>query len=191
VTADGAHEPAPGGEDEGAPSAWVPCPGCGLALPGPDERHRGLNASAACWALYGEVIGRELAHLGLLGGLHQLTVDAYEAQHAGGRARALSVAFGLVGLHLALEEGATGTEVRDAHAYLGRRHRGWPAFDPPLEPAAITVFDIAAADSPEEHAELVRRWATAVWETWRPVHGAVRRLVEERLGASWRTSIRG
>ena len=53
------------------------------------------------------VVGHELGRLSQLGGLHQLTVDAYGAQHAGPRVPAIGVAFGLIGLHLALDQGWT------------------------------------------------------------------------------------
>jgi hypothetical protein len=145
----------------------------------PAERR--ASASAACWQLYGEVVGHELEHLARLGRLHQLTVDAYGAQHAGGGSSRLGVAFSLIGLHLAFEDGASGSQVRDAHQYLGRRFREWPAFAPPPQPAAITVFDVAAATSPEAHEKIVVAWARAVWEGWRPEHGRIRDLLRERL----------
>ena len=92
------------------------CPGCGLELPGsglpPDPRH---NASAECWQLYGEVQGYALRHPWLVRDLHQLTVDTYAAQHAPrdpGGGPPIGVAYALVGLHLALDRGRTGLEVR-------------------------------------------------------------------------------
>ncbi|MHB8959789.1 MAG: DUF5946 family protein [Candidatus Limnocylindrales bacterium] len=71
----------------GQPSPDDACPGCGLRPPawwrGAVEPDRPLRASAACWGLHAELVGFELQHLVALGRLHQLTVDAYGAQHAG------------------------------------------------------------------------------------------------------------
>src|SRR5512133_726117 len=65
-----------------AMSGSTTCPGCGLQLPAsglPWDPRR--NASPECWQLYGEVQGFALNHLELARDLHQLTVDAYAAQH--------------------------------------------------------------------------------------------------------------
>src|SRR5689334_6930416 len=82
------------------------CPGCGLVLPELDgPRHRYIGASAACWALYGEVLasiyGDESRRR-----LLQLVVDSYAVQHPGspGRRAAQSVAIHLMTLCLCLEE---------------------------------------------------------------------------------------
>lgn len=175
---------------------WTVCPGCGLALPdaasprdvasprdaapardAPLARDRRRNASAACWRLYGEVLGYESQHIAVLGRLHQLTVDAYGAQHAGGGTPPIGPTFGLLGLRLALEDGWTGRQVRDAHLYLARTFRDWPTWDPPPRPAQLTVFDVAGAGSPEAHADSVERWARAVWASWTAEHGRVAALV--------------
>jgi len=169
--------------DQPAPTGWSVCPGCGLELPGTeaagsvDPRR---NASAACWQLYGEVTGYELQHVIRLGRYHQLTVDAYAAQHAGDAGPAIGVAFALIGLHLALEEGLSGNEVRDAHQALAGRFRDWPRFAAPSALPTMTVFDVASAGSPDEHAERVLYWARSEWERWQPAHDAVARLIAER-----------
>jgi Family of unknown function (DUF5946) len=101
-----------------AMSGATTCPGCGLQLPAsglPWDRRR--NASPECWQLYGEVQGLALSHLELVRDFHQLTVDAYAAQHApregGGDVPPISVAYALVGLHLALDYGVSGIEIRE------------------------------------------------------------------------------
>jgi hypothetical protein len=53
-------------------------------------------------------------------------VDVYEAQHAGGTTRNITVAFGLIGLYLALEKGYTGKEVQQAHMQITRFRNDWP-----------------------------------------------------------------
>ena len=76
---------------------WSFCPDCGLTLPGSADPHPRSNTSEACWQLYGEVAAHEAANVAVLGRLHQLTVDTYPAQHAGGSAARIGVAFALIG----------------------------------------------------------------------------------------------
>lgn len=150
------------------------CPGCGLRAPegwhGAVEPDRPIRASAACWGLHAELAGFELLHQARLGRLHQLTVDAYGAQHAGPPTGQRRVAYSLAGLALAIERGWSGAEVRDLHARMGPVQPSWPSLPPPAEPAPVTVADVVAAgawaDSPRGHAEVVERWARAVWASW-------------------------
>src|SRR4051794_29210123 len=111
-----------------------PCPGCGVVLPGsaaPWDRR--ATASEACHALYGEVAGFESEHVVELGRWHQLLVDTYGAQHAGDQTPAIGVAFALIGLQLAIEDGWDGLRVRDAHQRLAAAYKTWPRFKAPPE----------------------------------------------------------
>jgi Family of unknown function (DUF5946) len=163
--------------------SWSSCPGCGVALPGPDEAWDARStASVACHELYGEVLGFEHQHLAEVGRSHQLLVDTYTAQHVGPNAAAITGAFALVGLYLALERGWSGLEVRDAHQALANRYRDWPRFAGAARAqAAVTVEDLALAATTSQYAETLHRWARAVWASWRDEHGLVRALVGERL----------
>jgi hypothetical protein len=122
---------------------------------------------------------------------HQLAVDAYAAQHAprdrGGAVPPIGVADALVGLHLALDRGVPGVEVRAAHQRMGRPDASWPRLLAPRQRGALTVLDVAAAgamvDSPAGHARAVRAWAAAVWQAWADEHAAVAALTERLLGA--------
>ena len=174
-------------------SGSTTCPGCGVALPGsglPWDPRR--NASPECWQLYGEVQGFELAHAELVRDYHQLTVDAYAAQHAPRERRGdlppIGVAYALVGLHLALDRGMPGVEVRAAHQRMGRPDASWPPLAAPGKAGALTVFDVAAAGvmagSPAGHARAVRAWAAAVWRAWAAQHAAVAALAGRLLGDS-------
>ena len=59
------------------------CTGCGLVLPVETAAPTiPMNASAECAAVYAEVSGFEFQHPVMLR-YHQLSVDAYGAQHAG------------------------------------------------------------------------------------------------------------
>lgn len=144
------------------------CPGCGLSMP----RRDGLtadtyyNTSPECWAVYTEVLAAEYGNAVLFGQVHQLTVDTYAVQHAGGGHPDKSVAIHLAGLYLVLDGGKRPTEVPPLLQQLATKVREWPHFEPPGVAWAFTVFDVAVAGTPLEHAEAVRQWSAAVWGTW-------------------------
>lgn len=162
------------------------CPGCGVRLPvtrwGLD---RPVNASAECWHLNGEVVGFEMAHPQLVLGCHQLTVDAYGAQHAGGDTDRIRVAYSLVGLHLAVDRGVPGLEVRAVHQRMGRPDASWPDFPPRADPGPVTILDVAEAGvragSVDGHAAAITDWAAAVWQAWADQHAAVAALTDRAL----------
>ena len=137
--------------------------------------------------MYGEVAGFEALHLAELGRFHQLMVDTYAAQHVGERTPAMSAAFALIGLHLALELGMTGIEVRNCHQYLARHFREWPRYERSSDTGSLTVMDVAKAHSVRARSELMVGWAAAVWSSWRPVHQLVSALTAERLSLDRRT----
>jgi hypothetical protein len=113
----------------------------------------------------------------ILSEFHQLTVDAYAAQHAGADVPAITTAFALIGLYLALEEKASGLEVRAAHKRLADRRRSWPRFAAPtVETWTMTILDVALAGSAQAHGNAVNAWARLVWDAWREHHAAVAAL---------------
>jgi hypothetical protein len=165
-----------------AAQRWTECPGCGLSLPesstSADSR---LNASGACQQLCGEATSFEFDHLAILGRHHQLLVDTYGAQHAGPNVPRIGPAFGLIGLCLALEDGASGLAVRSVHQYLAQHHSDWPSFERPAQTAHLTVFDLALATTPSEFEQTLVEWAEEVWLEWASVHATIRALIQERL----------
>ena len=154
------------------------CPGCGAwYAPHPtDTTHAYIGASPACWAAFGELLAREFqdrAH----GRLHRHTVDVYTAQHPGDddRRQRQSVAIHLIGLCHWLEHGLDAQRVTAAtQAVLKRGRPDWPWLDPPGA-YEMTVRDVLAARSGEEHERLVRAWAERTWDAWRAHHDLVRR----------------
>ena len=79
------------------------CPGCGLEMPiSQRDYDRKFYASAECWSVFEEVLAAEFQSAVLFGQVHQLTVDTYAVQHAGGHHPDKSVCVHLVGLHLVL-----------------------------------------------------------------------------------------
>jgi hypothetical protein len=163
------------------------CPGCGLQLPVsgvPWDQRR--NASPECWQLYGEVQGFELRHLERLPSADRGCLRRSARPTRWGRdVPPISVAYALVGLHLALDRGASGIEVRTAHQRMGKPDPSWPRLPTPERTGGMTVFDVAAAGamigSVTGHAEAVRAWATAVWQAWAAWHTMVAALTDRLL----------
>jgi hypothetical protein len=151
-----------------------------------------LSASPECEQLCAWVGGYGLSIPELLR-FHQLIVDAYGAQHPGPPTGAIRVAYGLVGLHLALDRGLSGTSVREAHQLMGKPRSNWPVFARLPVPATLTIADVARrgfeADDPAGHATAVFDWAKAVWASWRSRRNDVAALTESLFTGSetfWR-----
>jgi len=148
------------------------------------------NASWECWNLYAEVQGFELRHMVLVRDFHQMAVDSYIAQHAArdieGDVPPIGTAYALVGLHLSLDRGVPGLQVRDAHQRMGKPDPSWPRLPAPEHKGSVTIFDVAVAgaaiDSVTGHAEGVRKWAACVWEAWASQHAAIAELADRLLG---------
>ena len=143
---------------------------------GEAKTHGYYNASAECWSVYTEVLAVEYENAPLFGRVHQLTVDTYATQHAGGPHPDKSVDVHLVGLHLVLARDVSPPEVPRQLQRLASSISQWPHFTPPEERARSTVFDVASAASVREHEVAVRKWAREVWSTWRAHHDAIAEL---------------
>ena len=164
-----------------APAHLKACVGCAAMVPdinGPT--HRYIGASPGCWELYGELSEKEAQDFRYARS-HQLTVDAYCAQHPGvpSPQAVRSVAVHLVGLHLQLERGLPAEELYGARqrvATLGKQAKldlRW--LEVPASLGSLTVLDALAAKDPADHARRARGWAESVWEVWTPHHEVVRR----------------
>ena len=157
------------------------CPGCGVLLPETSaSTHRYIGASPGCWAIFGEVSGKEYGDL-RYARVHGLTVDAYCAQHPGEPSpqAVRSVAVHLVGLCLQMERDLSPEELYAVHKQMsslakkGEKDIRW--LEPPTLCGAPSILYVLDANGPDEHAERVREWARAVWEAWSPHHEIVRR----------------
>ena len=152
------------------------CPSCGYraeALPGGVEPP--FRASAECYAAY-----QALAAYNLMGGrrdfIHQEAVDAYAAQHPGPPGKPISVWFGLVGLHLALDGGRTGREVQLAHMRLARRRHTWPMLPAPADLTGMVVADVVHHPAGDPRDDALLRWAAEVWQHWTSAHELIATL---------------
>lgn len=159
------------------------CPGCRAEFSRDESAlYDGyFHTLPECWAVFTRVLGAEYSDPGLFGRVHQLTVDAYAVQHAGGPHPDKSVAVHLAGLHLVLEQGNAPPAVPPLLQRLAARVAEWPHFVPPERSGALTVADVASAGSPDEHAVAARAWAEAVWGAWEAHHEAVAAFVAAHL----------
>lgn len=161
------------------------CVGCALDLPvieGPT--HPYMLSSAACWASYSRVLGREYGEFGYPE-THRLTVDAYAAQHPGtDDPRALrSVAGHLVALHLTLERGMEARVVtRAIGAFLERAGGQVTRLEPPSFEGRMNIAQVERARDLAEHTRLVRAWGEDVWGAWSGHHERARAWAEMAMG---------
>ena len=159
------------------------CPGCALVMPVlANATYEGyFNTSPECWQVFTEVLATEYNNALLFGRVHQLTVDTYAVHHAGGKHPDKSVGIHFAGLYLMLTKRAKTVEVPRLHRRLAESVKEWPHFTPPVTPVYLTIFNVAMAETPDEHVRLVREWANAVWTAWAEHHDAVATLVAEKL----------
>jgi len=162
------------------------CPGCGLGLPKREQARYdgGFNTSPECWEVFTEVLGKEFSNAVLFGQVHQLTVDAYAAQHAGGNHRDKSVVIHLCGLHFVLDRGLRPTAVAPLLQRLAESVKTWPHFGPPVAPWAMTIFDVGITESVPDHTRMVRAWAASVWQAWKEHHEQIKNLVVQHLDSN-------
>ncbi|HTF89347.1 MAG TPA: DUF5946 family protein [Planctomycetota bacterium] len=153
------------------------CPGCGTELEAGALPYRGYyNASAECWSEYTRVLAVEYQDAVLFGQVHQLTVDAYAVQHAGGAHPDKSVCVHLVGLHLVLERDFKPFDVPARLQQLAASTPVWPHFEVPAQRAKLTAHGLAQGNSVRAHGQLARTWAEQVWDSWSAHHAAIASL---------------
>jgi hypothetical protein len=158
----------------------VICPGCGLEMPrrenAPPDGY--YNTSPECWSVYSEVLAAQYSNRMLFAQVHQLSVDSYAVQHAGGPHPDKSVDVHLAGLYLVLERGIRPTAVPPVLQRIAAAVDPWPHFTPPAVQYSINVSDVALVDSTPGHIEMVKRWAAEVWSAWSMHHADVARYVD-------------
>ncbi len=136
--------------------------------------HRYIPAAPECWSCFGVVLAREYENPALFGAVHQLTVDAYAAQHPLGQP-AKSLTAHLVSLYAILERGVSGPHT--IKAFVDSRP-AFPELPVPREFGPLTIADVAAARDAAEHGDLVRQWAAQVWTAWAPARAEIAALLE-------------
>jgi hypothetical protein len=95
----------------------------------------------------------------------------------------------LVGLHLALERDVAPIAVPPLLQRLVGTTTDWPHFAPPVDRGPLTVFHLALAESPADHAKRSREWAEEVWASWKSSHGEIAALAARCFEAGRRPGL--
>lgn len=113
--------------------------------------------------------------------IHQYIVDAFAAQNATEKTKPIAVAFGLIGLYLALEKNYTGREVQLAHMKLAKNRKKWPVFELPRERGDIRVTDVLNIEPGRMRDEKIVDWCRSVWESYKNIQEKIRKLTKAEL----------
>ena len=134
-----------------------------------------MTSSPACWAAYGEVLAREYGDPAY-GKLHRLSVDTYAVQHPGSVSpQAIqSVAVHLSRLCIILEDGFSIEHANDVMLAIHKVERQFRWLEPPRARGEVTVAEVLAARTADEHLRQVDRWAKSVWAAWAEHHATIR-----------------
>jgi hypothetical protein len=146
------------------------CDGCGLVVEGGADR---------CQAMFDDESVREYGDVAFAG-RRRLVVDTYALQHPDRYCKsAISLAAHLTGVCIAIEYRAREEVLNDAvQRWLSRR----PELDRPTVPASrgpLTIADVAAAVSVNDHRAVVERWARGTWTAYLDLQPIARAWVQQ------------
>lgn len=159
------------------------CPGCGSLLPAVDGPiHPYIGASAACWALYGQVLAIE-AGTYRQPAWHRLTVDAYAVQHPGvpERRSVQSVCVHLISLCLVLEHDIPPNRATQLLGTVLARRPAFVWLAPPSSLGRLTVRHVLSAANREDHERHSWAWAGELWASWGAHHEQIRLWTDNAL----------
>lgn len=105
--------------------------------------------------------------------LHQHVVDAYEVYDSGPWSKPIAVAFGLAGLYMYLERGATGRQVQQVHRLIGAQRKAWPVFAVPDDRGAMGPAEVMEAAPGPDRDAAIRAWCESVWAAVADIHESV------------------
>ncbi len=114
--------------------------------------------------------------------IHQLAVDAYAVQHLEEGRSPISILFGLMGLFMVVEQGATGLEVQQAHQRKAKDpgRANWPKPTVQRHSFPMNVGHVlSAAPGPiRDHA--IHRWVESTWQALPEAHEVIRHFCLSR-----------
>src|SRR6266508_4030608 len=138
-------------------AAQILSPECGALLNDIEGPTYGTGAPG-CWAVFGEISGREFTNPALRSH-NRSPIDAYAVQHPGSPSprAAKSAWVHLVGLCLVLERGFPVDAAVRTIARLASEGPAFPWLEPPGDRGFVTVIDVAATADTESHVRAMRR----------------------------------
>ena len=144
--------------------------------PSAGPTHRYIGASAACWAIFTNLVNAGEPPLAP-GSLNALIGDAYAAQHPGTPSvQAIqSVAVHLLTLYGVLKrdvapDNALWIRQRALRDKPGVLHGRFQWLAPPVFAGNLTVADIARAATPTARTDRARAYVEQVWFLWSQAH---------------------
>lgn len=168
--------------DRGVDS-YTTCPGCGDVLPEVDIPYNGyFQTSDECWGAFSEALARAVGNAALAWEGHQVLVDGYAVQHAGGPHPDKSVAIHLTGLHLVFERGIPPGRVAPLLQVLAGAVKRWPRLEPPRRTSATTASQIVRAPDARAALTLMKRLGEETWMSWEAHHDIARELADRAFG---------
>ncbi|MBI1333470.1 MAG: hypothetical protein GC165_11395 [Armatimonadetes bacterium] len=110
--------------------------------------------------------------------IHQLAVDAYAAQHLDDSMSPIQRLFGLMGLCLVCEHGATGYDVQMAHMAKSKdtKRADWPLLEVRHLSFPTNIGDVLAAD---DRDAAIRQWVETTWAAYEYAHPLIRQFCSE------------
>lgn len=152
------------------------CPGCGIELEksnAPAPMHKYLGASASCWSLYNELHAKQYEGFGALTPIR--VIDAYAVQHPGmpERRAIQSVNAHLVALYFQLEKNYDAARVNALLQRVLRFANEFEWLTPPIPNGTLTIADILQAETPEQQAQAIEKYAREIWRSWQPHRATV------------------
>jgi hypothetical protein len=146
------------------------CDGCGLAI---------VGGADSCQAMFDDESVREYGDVAFAG-RRRLVVDVYALQHPDRYCKsATSLAAHLTGVCVAIEHRAREELLNDAvQRWLSRR----PELTRPDVPASrgpLTIADVVAATSVNDHRAVVERWARGTWTAYLDLQPIARAWVQQ------------
>lgn len=149
-----------------------PCQFCGAKV------SRGIEE---CMDLFNEICGREFSDAEY-GKVHLMTVDCHALQHSEVHGKRNNH-YHLLRLCMMLGKGGDmdlATKYRMLNPIVDALDEPPPLPPPPvLERGEVTVKEIYAAKTPEEHCKKVLAWGEAVWNAWKTHHTWAEEMIEK------------
>lgn len=119
-----------------------------------------------------------------------MTVDAYAVQHPGSASpQAIqSVAVHLCRLCVILENSFSIEHANDVMLAIQKVEHQFRWLEPPRSRGEITVADVLAAPTADEHLRQVERWAKSCWAAWAEHHPTIRGWLPMEIRAKHRNT---
>lgn len=157
------------------------CESCGAetSLSTTGLTHAYLGASSGCWARYGEVLAREYSdsHYFVV---HPLTVDAYAVQHPGTENLKTinSINLHLASLYSYYHNYMELHELLRLKSHLSKHKHQFQWLHPSEDSGDMTINNIWATNTAEQHCKSVVQWGEIVFECWSEHHSYIKDICQ-------------